>query len=357
MGMKVGLATYDWVQVISDGVGRPALQGPGWIRLGQYAQNSSLETQLGTPVWDEGAGCYGIRQGEETDLDCPLIVAQRLMGKEDPEQVARAVANGQTVVIDIDDWYWGVTSSSDAYQKIHPSQNSEYNTDFFRQVISNASAVIVSTPFLLDAIDWIPNSRKHLLENHLNFAEFNKRVHTDSPKPRVGWTGLAPLHARDLRVLYPVFSRVVKEFSFHHTGFVNMKPYFHTLVGLQANQVYSFREMPTSAYQKEGFPFDIGVVPLVSSPFNDAKSWLKGLEYAAAGIPFVASPTQEYKRLLGRFGVGRLASNSKDWLFNLRSLKQGYARKVEADENLEKLKPLDLSAGVVKWDSLIESLV
>ena len=39
------------------------------------------------------------------------------------------------------------------------------------------------------------------------------------------------------------------------------------------------------------FTFDVGVVPLQQNLFNDCKSWIKGIEYAAAGIPFVVTHT------------------------------------------------------------------
>ncbi len=64
----------------------------------------------------------------------------------------------------------------------------------------------------------------------------------------------------------------------------------------------------------EDFPaqvasFDVGVVPLRDSKFNRAKSWLKGLEYAALGVPFVASPTAEYRKL-SKLGAGDLVTTT-----------------------------------------------
>lgn len=47
---------------------------------------------------------------------------------------------------------------------------------------------------------------------------------------------------------------------------------------------------------------------------------IKGLEYAAAGIPFVASPLPEYVRLRDQFGIGRIASNSKEWQDHIEEL-------------------------------------
>jgi glycosyltransferase involved in cell wall biosynthesis len=58
--------------------------------------------------------------------------------------------------------------------------------------------------------------------------------------------------------------------------------------------------------------FDVGLVPLQPCRFNAAKSNLKGIEYAACGVPFVASPTPEY-RALAEQGVGLLAETPVQW--------------------------------------------
>ena len=44
---------------------------------------------------------------------------------------------------------------------------------------------------------------------------------------------------------------------------------------------------------------DIGIAPLSDVPFHHAKSAIKGLEYPAAGVPFIASPSPEAKALPG----------------------------------------------------------
>jgi len=55
--------------------------------------------------------------------------------------------------------------------------------------------------------------------------------------------------------------------------------------------------------------FDVGIVPLELTRFNEAKSWLKGLEMAALGVPFVASPTEQYRAL----GAGWIADKPREW--------------------------------------------
>jgi hypothetical protein len=58
-----------------------------------------------------------------------------------------------------------------------------------------------------------------------------------------------------------------------------------------------------------GEVFDVGVAPLRIDRFNTAKSWLKGLEFAARGVYFVRSPSAEYERL----GLGMRARSPRDW--------------------------------------------
>jgi glycosyltransferase involved in cell wall biosynthesis len=59
---------------------------------------------------------------------------------------------------------------------------------------------------------------------------------------------------------------------------------------------------------------DVGIVPLHESTFNAAKSWLKGLEYAALGIPFVASELPEYERLAHVHGIGTVVPpRARNW--------------------------------------------
>jgi glycosyltransferase involved in cell wall biosynthesis len=63
----------------------------------------------------------------------------------------------------------------------------------------------------------------------------------------------------------------------------------------------------------------VGVAPLQDTRFNEAKSWLKPLEYSAVGVPWVASPRAEY-RALHAFGCGALAEKNRDWVRELRRL-------------------------------------
>jgi hypothetical protein len=98
--------------------------------------------------------------------------------------------------------------------------------------------------------------------------------------------------------------------------------------------------------------FDIGIVPLNDIPFNEAKSNIKGLEYAAAGIPFVAGPTSEYK-VLAADGVGRVASSDTEWVKNVTDLLDYSVRKRESALSRKKvLSDWSIQARAAEWQSV-----
>lgn len=80
---------------------------------------------------------------------------------------------------------------------------------------------------------------------------------------------------------------------------------------LCGNDPRLYQQLPVPAHQKyhqEGVPpekwpsivklFDIGVAPL-SGMYDQYRSWIKGLEYGLAGVPWIATRGEPYKDLLG----------------------------------------------------------
>ena len=113
---------------------------------------------------------------------------------------------------------------------------------------------------------------------------------------------------------------------------------------------------PILDYPKLFPPIDIGIVPLNDLPFNHAKSFIKGLEYAAAGVPFIASNSPEYK-YLADLGVGRVASNREEWLYHLEELLNPQMRKDEAVINYEIIKDkFSMEVRGSDWNDVMERI-
>jgi glycosyltransferase involved in cell wall biosynthesis len=66
--------------------------------------------------------------------------------------------------------------------------------------------------------------------------------------------------------------------------------------------------------------YDIGVAPLVPSVFSRSKSYIKCLEYAARGIPVVASDCEPYREFVLHGVTGFLVRRDHEWLKYLSEL-------------------------------------
>jgi glycosyltransferase involved in cell wall biosynthesis len=79
--------------------------------------------------------------------------------------------------------------------------------------------------------------------------------------------------------------------------------------------------------------FDIGIAPLADVPWNQARSDIKVKEYAASGVPWLASPVGSYREL-GESEGGRLVPDdgwldALDRLVTQRKERRGLAKKAK----------------------------
>ncbi len=95
--------------------------------------------------------------------------------------------------------------------------------------------------------------------------------------------------------------------------------------------------------------FDIGLVPLSDNNFNNSKSTIKGLEYMAAGIPFIASPSEPYRELKQINGLGLLAERPRDWKWCLEYLMDKSVRQKMAEEQRTAVKEFSIENNWTKW--------
>ncbi|MHB8742583.1 MAG: glycosyltransferase [Sulfuricaulis sp.] len=132
--------------------------------------------------------------------------------------------------------------------------------------------------------------------------------------------GTTDFHEADLRVLGGVVGRWMRDHpdaEFVAAG----DPGIHDVLGIPEGQRVStshvfFRCMDLP----DILAFDVGLAPLVRNPFNEGKSCLKGMEYNAAGIPVLASPTEDYRRWVEDGVNGFLCQRPRDFVARLDEL-------------------------------------
>ena len=141
---------------------------------------------------------------------------------------------------------------------------------------------------------------------------------------RVGWAGGAS-HGRDIQLV----TRPVREFLNRNPGWdghlvgTDYRPAVkHDRVGF-TNWV-SVMGNPRAFY--ESLDFDVGLAPLQWTVFASSKSCIKALEYAALGIPVIATDAEPYRDFVVHGVTGFLVKRDHEWL--------GYLQQLAADAGL-----------------------
>lgn len=247
--------------------------------------------------------------------DADVMVFQRLTAKTMVDAVKILRANGVAVVVDVDDDMSAIHQHNAAWSVLHPAstgKNAEYDWNAARKICDGATLVTVSTDALLRR--YAVHGRGEVLRNTVPEI-FLQIPHQDSAT--IGWAAALHSHPDDPQVVGTALSRVVRGGArYRHVG----APH-----GVRS----AFRldeEPPSSGPVKiENWPHEVtkigvGIAPLNDTRFNEAKSWLKMLEYAALGVPCVGSPRAEYRRLHEGYGVGVLAATPREWQRHLERL-------------------------------------
>lgn len=290
------------------------------------------EAVFGAPMWAGTAG-FGVRLNRnEVQFGFDVVMLKMMMERWVPDQMRAAKKLGQILIVDVDDAYDHLHEANYAHGSTDPERNKVANRDVYREVIAEADLVTVSTPFLLDYYSTIhPNVV--MVRNGVNPAQFTVRKVTGR-KPVLGWVGAIRWRSNDVETAVPWLGEFLEEHDlmFHHAGHMLDTIPFWEAAGVKRDRMI-LTPMRTLPEYSEMMDFDIGLVFLSDIPFNEAKSTIKGLEYACSGIPFVAQDLPEYRRLSDQ-GVGRVARTGEEWKQHLGELLDFKTRKKEAAVNL-----------------------
>jgi glycosyltransferase involved in cell wall biosynthesis len=332
--------------------------GSGWARLGQYAPMLSDVAAVGVLIHNSQLGIFGVRDWDGNDhFDLDVIVMQRIMFRDIPDKMHRAKAAGQIIVNDIDDWYWGLSPQNHAFAASHPKQNPTENIKHYRKVLSASSYVTTSTQYLADRISkWVRCPIK-VLSNTVDLAKFTPLPVRDTTVPTVGWVGSTGHRSGDLAEVRGVLGALFEEgkIKVHHSGTNENHPSFADEIQMHPKLVTTLPLVAPEHYHKL-FVFDVGIVPLSNMPFNRAKSAIKGLEYAAAGIPFVASSSDSYRELRDN-GIGMVVRRPYQWRAMIESLCDPVRRSEEVAKNNERLPDYDIAHGAARLKEFFGSIV
>ena len=254
--------------------------------------------------------------------DADIFVLQRRLERQtNTEGVDALHKYGKQVVVEMDDGYLHLPAYNPASSGSDPKTNPEANRDWFHEGMRRADAVSAATPALAEHYAHF-NSNITVIRNYLDWPMW-ENVEQQSEvdrggKVRVGWQGVLYWREGDLKLLAGLLGPWLEKNP--HVEFVAAgDSTIHDMLGVPKGQRVS---IPSDSFRSGMVPditanMDIGLIPLAPNKFNEEKSWLKGLEYAACGIPCVASPTESYRSWVDEGVNGFLAKRGHDWVKKL----------------------------------------
>lgn len=330
--------------------------GCGELRIARpvAAAGGTVATEI-PAVWRDLPD--GGRVAVEVLVDADVVIMQRVMSDDTLSAMLQMQRQGIAVVLDIDDDFSAIPAKNQAHYQTHPDwlPIAEYEAlcaetggGYSRRRIVTvdtetyihfpgarprirrenllraarmADLVTVSTPAL--ARRYVRHERVALLRNGVPASWLGAATDGNA----LAWTAHLGTHPHDLDDLDDSVSRALRA-----TGMRLVTPDHGRAakaLGLTAKEWRHRRWTPFCRYPDvHAKGLRLGMAPLAHDAFNAAKSWLKGLEFSAWGVPWVATPTPEY-RTLHSLGVGALADSPDEWYRTLVDLARNEDRRAD----------------------------
>lgn len=322
----------------------------GWAA----SHNGCGQYRIGLPMWalqqaGHDATAFSVLNVDVPD-DLDVLVGQIIMEPE-RTQVWQALAARRdrrtALVFEIDDDIWNIHHSNTAGLGFTDPEVQAT----IEQNIALADAVTVTTQPLADRVSqWNPNV--HVIPNCVDAALLGHE------RPRreqvtLGWSG-GSSHAND-------FDFVSGELR----SFLRRNPAVDVhLIGADYRKALGRPDARWSGWDENlvaylcKIDFDIAVVPVAYHAFNKSKSDLKALEYAALGIPIVASDFGPYTESVQHGVTGFLVKRPHEWATYLRDLVNDEQLRRELGDNARRWAATrTIQANVWRWETAYQSIV
>jgi len=189
-----------------------------------------------------------------------------------------------------------------------PHLTDERVKDSIRWMLERSEMVTVSAPYLAELASRF-NRNVRVLPNCVNadLLDLNRRRGREG-RVTVGWAGgqsHLPDWAHAAAWVRPVLQRHAATVDMHFVG-ADYSPLLHhpCLWTGWTDDIWDYYR---------AVDFDIGLAPLADIPFNRSKSHLKALEYAALGIPVIATDMEPYRDIVVDGVTGYLVSTPEQW--------------------------------------------
>jgi glycosyltransferase involved in cell wall biosynthesis len=257
-------------------------------------------------------------------------------------------AGGKVIVDEDDDLYQLDQTKNEAAKRILGADGAYWHS----AALAAADAVTVSTPALATSFAHL-NENIQVAYNHLpSWVCELPRPRMNNQYVQIGYAGIIQTHLHDLEWLAIAGEAMMVDAEFTWVGDIEVPRALRTITW--ASKHYEFQATAPLLYGCMARA-DIGIVPLLPCPFNEAKSWLKALEYMSLGIPVVATNLPEQSRLIEHGVTGFLADTPGEFAEYVQILVHDEAMRLTMGMAArDKARTLTIDKHVDEWVAAVE---
>lgn len=175
------------------------------------------------------------------------------------------------------------------------------------RVMAHSALVTAGNTYLADRARLAGAGRVEIVPTVVDAESYQpaRTRHSDG-KLRIGWIGTPQTWAKYVLPRMPFFKALVRENDVHfHLVGARLTPgcegQFDYIPWSEAGEIAAIQNM------------DIGIMPLLDSPWERGKNGYKLIQYMACGLPVVASPVGVNTQIVQPGQNGFLASSEAEW--------------------------------------------
>jgi glycosyltransferase involved in cell wall biosynthesis len=281
--------------------------------------------------------------------DVDLLFVHRFSDERAQKLVREAKAHGAAVVWDNDDDIGSIPKGTIAYREFGGIQW-ERRLAGMRRIFKAVDLVTAPSAGLAQRLRDLGAPRTEVVENHLpdQFLQKDARPHGGVT---IGWVaGLEHGLDADRLPIRASLQRLLDE-----------RPDVRVVtfglgLGLKSERYTAVDVVPLFELCRRLADFDVGIAPIADLDFNRARSNIKLKEYAAAGVPWLASPIGPYAGMGEREG-GRLVPDDR-WYDELaRLIDKPRERRKLAKRGRKWVEGETLTKHAGTWDAVLSGAV
>jgi O-antigen biosynthesis protein len=214
--------------------------------------------------------------------DIKHVIVQRHSEPKMVERLAEYKSLGLTLVHDLDDLLWQVPPTN-PYHRYFKGENKKA----LHSALQMVDHVSVSTQPLAVEVRKFTRQPSIILPNYVSRSHYQPPKERQQEKLRVGWAG-SPTHVGDLGLIRTLVTSTLNEYQWVFMGYCpeewKSQIEFHNYVDIKC-YMDKLKELNLDAV----------VIPLENNLFNEAKSYIKLLEFASIGVPCITTDIYPYK--------------------------------------------------------------